>query len=43
MDNLLSDITKLHKEYNFILNYPIEVARKTPLLKNGFQASISNF
>ena len=36
MDNLLSPITKLRKDYNFILNYPIEVARKSTIAKEWF-------
>ena len=45
MDNLFSHIVKLRKDYNFILNYPIELKlpEKTSLLKDGFQASILNF
>ena len=36
MDNLLSHIAKLRKDYNFILNYPIEVARKNIIAKGWF-------
>ena len=42
MNNLVLHVTKLQKDYNFILNYPIEVARKkTSFLKDAFQTSIS--
>ena len=38
MDNLLSHIAKLRKDYNFILNYPIEVARKNITAKGWFSS-----
>ena len=39
VDNLLSHIAKLWKDYNFILNYPLEVARKNIIAK-GWLSSI---
>ena len=36
MDNLLSHITKLRKDSNFILNYLIEVARRNTIAKEWF-------
>ena len=39
--NLLSQITKLHKDYNFILNYPIEVARENTIAKEWFSSIYS--
>ena len=38
MDDLLSHITKLWKDYNFILKYPIEVARKNIIAKGWFSS-----
>ena len=38
MDDLLSHITKLWKDYNFILKYPIEVARKNIFAKGWFSS-----
>ena len=36
MDNLLSHVIKLRKDHNFILNYPIEVARENTIAKEWF-------
>ena len=39
MDNLFSHGAKLRKDYNFILNYPTEVARENIIAK-GWLSSI---